>query len=92
MTNIKDGMYEYEPCDKSVHIGDGSTMTIVGIGKLDICVQDANGRYQKVTLLDVHHVPGLTCNLLSMNNILKQGFNVKYESEHMYLSSKNIEI
>ena len=27
-----------------------------------------------------------------MNNILKRGFNIKYESEHMYLSSKNIEI
>ena len=53
MTSIKTGIYDYEECDKYVPIGDGSNMKVVGIGKLDIRVTDAEGIEKTITLNNV---------------------------------------
>src|SRR5210317_851081 len=92
MTNVQDGIYEIQECDKYVQIGDGSNMNIVGTGKLDIKVIDAYDNEGTVTLQNVRYVPKLACNLLSMGHIYEKGLQVLYENNNKYIMNKKIKI
>jgi transposase InsO family protein len=72
-----EGMIDYTPTSKLfVKVGDGRRLKIAGIGKIRALLQHKSSTPTPVTLQNVHHVPQLTVNLLSVACMDELGLTV----------------
>jgi hypothetical protein len=68
-------MYEVIPT-RNVHMGDDSIVEAIGMGSILVKVM-VKGRTKRIRIKDVFHVPKLHANLLSVNKILSNGYQVQ---------------
>jgi transposase InsO family protein len=72
-----EGMVGYTPATKSfVKVGDGRRLKIAGIGKIRALLQHNGSAPTPVTFHNVHHVPQLAVNLLSVACMDEHGLTV----------------
>lgn len=64
----------YEPYHGLITIGDGRTIEILGIGKVDL-LSYVDGVKTRLELQNVYHVPKLHRNLISYGQLLEDGYN-----------------
>jgi hypothetical protein len=70
-------MVNYRPTSKLfVKVGDGRRLKIAGIGKIRALLQHKGSAPTPVTFHNVHHVPQLTVNLLSVASMDDHGLTV----------------
>ena len=55
----------------NVSFGDDSEISVKGRG--NILIRAKNGSHQLIS--DVYHVPNMTCNILSMGQLLEKGYD-----------------
>ena len=72
MSHCSTSMEPYRSLSSSVHIGDDSTLHVVGMG--GISLGDA-------VLHDVLHVPKISTNLLSISKATSKGLSVYFDDE-----------
>lgn len=64
---------------EQVVIGDGRSISAVGIGRVEIDVHTGGDEYIRTILQEVYHVPDLNTNLLSVPRLTKQGLEVTFD-------------
>jgi hypothetical protein len=79
MTCNDDGMFDCNPVDDQIKIGDGTFIKAVKIGNKNVLVKQPDGVMAKVTVAHVKYVPGLWVNLFSLTQPLKQGWKLSNE-------------
>lgn len=73
MTYSKQGMRDFQGCDKSMGNVNGVTFPIKGPGKLSMLLQTRNSQWMEVILTDVACVPLINDHLLSLNSVIDKG-------------------
>ncbi|KAK8926482.1 hypothetical protein KSP39_PZI018387 [Platanthera zijinensis] len=85
MTNLKEVFMSLdETCASHVILGDGSIKTIKGKGT--IAVKSKSGHYKLIH--DVHYVPELAQNLLSVGQLLKRGYKLVFDDSSCIITDK----
>ncbi|XP_070011601.1 uncharacterized protein [Nicotiana sylvestris] len=64
----------------------GNHVTANVTGKRSVEINFTSG--QKLTLLNVYHVPGIKKNLMSAGLLSKRGFKIVIESDHIIVTKK----
>jgi transposase InsO family protein len=64
---------------EQVVIGDGRSISAVGIGRIEIDVHTGEDEYIRTILQEVYYVPDLNTNLLSVPRLTKQGLQVTFD-------------
>ena len=87
ITNDRSLFTEYVPLEQSreVTLGDSSTVRALGRGVIEITVRRGH-RNVNLRLEETLHVPKMTCNLISLGQLLDKGFRCTVRSEGMLLS------
>ncbi|GJS07958.1 hypothetical protein Tco_0364754 [Tanacetum coccineum] len=76
MTHKRDFLYDFKVVDGgSIRLGDNSTCTIKGTGKVNIQLHNGS----RFILEDVMYVPGLRRSLISLGTLKKEGYTVKMQ-------------
>ena len=88
MTNSSEQMFNMRKPPKGqdkVVIGDSTTMTVVGIGKLSVKLTNTI----KVTMTNVLYVPDLFVNLISVPALLERNFEVSFKGTNVTIQPPN---
>ena len=81
MSAHKERMFNYvEEKTKSVKLADGGVLETKGIGDMYITIKN-----KRVPIKNVMHIPNLSCNLLSVPQIVNKGFKVTFANSKCYI-------
>ena len=87
MTGNKYLFSSLEESDRGqVTIGDAKAYKIQGMG--EIIFKTNSGAFEKMS--EVYYVPGLQCNLLSIGQLLKKGFDIHFHDNMCILRKKSL--
>ena len=76
MTYDRTGMFDLEPVDGCVTIGNGKEIKITHRGKIKVTIEQKNGGSVTTTLTNVKLVPELSHHLFSLSSILLKGWKL----------------
>lgn len=62
-----------------------SKVSVMGKGEVNILTKKG----EKKTIADVYYVPGMKCNLLSIGQLVRKGYNVFFENDVCTIMDKN---
>ena len=63
----------------NVSLGDSSKLPVKGKGKIKIYQKDDKFKY----IFDVYYIPNMNSNILSFGQLLKKGYKVYMENNHL---------
>ncbi|KAK8933850.1 hypothetical protein KSP39_PZI015291 [Platanthera zijinensis] len=85
MTSCKHFFVELNESTKfHVVLGDGKKLAIEGTGTVAVKSKDGHTRH----IEDVHYVPLLTQSLLSVGQLMKNGYTITFEDAHCHITHK----
>lgn len=76
MTPSADVLTDYVPSDGFVRVADGRELSVHGTGSVQLACRAADGRKLCVDIV-VLHVPDVVCNLLSVSDLVDDGYEFK---------------
>ena len=80
MTWEKELFFEYrELSGSTVKVGDGRTVEAMGEGTVRLSVYRDDGKLHTLSMVNVLHVPELSCNLMSVRQITDRGFLIQFK-------------
>lgn len=75
---------------KEVFLGDNSSMKVEGIGMLNVCCLDGDGKVRYATVTDVLYIPQIKRNLLSVSKLSLKGFDVSFARSRPAILRKGV--
>ena len=72
-----------------VGLGDGHTISAIGVGKNEVITQLHNGERVVCWMTDVLYVPKLTNNLFSVHAATSKGNTISFKHNDCYIRNKN---
>ena len=91
MTREKELFFEYrELSGSTVKLGDGRTVEAMGEGTVRISVYHGDGKLHTLSMINVLHVPELSCNLMSVRQITDRGFLIQFKTIDVRLSQLGV--
>ena len=87
MFTSRDQFTEYTPLDQSweVSLADYSSVKALGTGTAELAVRSGDKRVNSI-FKDAQHVPMMTQNLISVNQLLEEGFRCTFTSNGVIIS------
>ena len=68
-------------------LGDGRTVEAMGEGTVRISVYRGDGKLHTLSMINVLHVPELSCNLMSVRHITDRGFLIQFKNDRCQIKS-----
>jgi len=90
MYHDREEFVDYMEFRTAVAIADGSTVWTDGRGTINIELLLPNGTSHLVGLINVLHVPDLTCGLFSIYQATARGFAISFNDENCYLFKTDV--
>ena len=88
MTWEKELFFEYrELSGSTVKVGDGRTVEAMGEGTVRLSVYRDDGKLHTLSMVNVLHVPELSCNLMSVRQITDRGFLIQFKNDRCRIKS-----
>ena len=88
MTWEKELFFEYrELTGSTVKVGDGRTVEAMGEGTVRLSVYREDGKLHTLSMVNVLHVPELSCNLMSVRQITDRGFLIQFKNDRCRIKS-----
>lgn len=82
MCRDKKWMYNVSPSTiNNIKVADNKTVAVKGSGNVDFQIKDSDGIIRKIQVRNVLYVPSLTTNLLSVNQMVNNGCDVRFEKD-----------
>jgi len=76
ITKLSAGMYDVTELNESIEVADGNMIKVAKIGKLDVDIQQKNGKTVRATLQKVKFVPDSAFNLFDVMSTLNKGYKI----------------
>ena len=72
--------------DKSITVGGGRKLNVIGIGEMAVLAKDMKGNAWPIVIQDVLIVPQLGVNLLSVGKLMQKGAYISFDIEKPHIS------
>ena len=91
MTWEKELFFEYrELSGSTVKLCDGRTVEAMDEGTVRVSVYRGDGKLHTLSMINVLHVPELSCNLMSVGQITDHGFLIQFKNDRCQIKSVGV--
>ncbi|DBA02497.1 TPA: hypothetical protein N0F65_010969 [Lagenidium giganteum] len=80
-----------KPCELHVTVADGRVITATTKGDLPLIIE-RDGSQRRIVLQDVHHIPGLRKNLMSVSQLARRGIATRFDTRGATLARGGADI